>query len=594
MKLGKKFFSYTLSLCLLISSISSFNTLSVYAADTITIDIVLVNDFHGAVEDNGQSHVGAANLVNELLIMQENNPNTIILAGGDNFNGPAISNLLYGAPVVTMFNHANINYSAIGNHEFNWGFEPMEMWIENGLTLLAANIWDTTTDELFHLAQPYTIIQVGGVNVGILGLATPQTYFTTHPSNIANLEFLDPLETTEKWVPIIRDAGADLVILLTHIGGSQDEYGVITFESESYNLGSVQGVDGILLGHSHRNISGFYNGIPVIEALSSGRAIGKISFVLDANTKEVISATPSIDILYERRDTLSPHEQTALDMAAYSQLVSPILNEVIGYTAIPMTRSSNRTSITGQWVAELIMADYENSQIAFTNSGGIRAELEAGPITTADMYEVIPFNNFVAHYEMTGAQVVEVIEHGISSRGFVQSAGIIVEYNPYNEPGSKVYSVTLANGDALDMYATYIVSTNDFMGEGGDGFTTFLDATLLSETSLVRDLLINDVRSHEVFHFTPQIEQPFVAIDNSDTMVYTPIDIEYNYNYALQEEPLGEYAIHAQNTHVVVSGDNLTRIAYTFNTNWQTLQQLNNLSNPHLIFPGDVLIVPSI
>jgi len=183
------------------------------------IVVLSINDFHGSLAPDGKN-VGVVKLVDALLTEKAKNPEgTIIVSAGDNYQGSAMSNLMYGEPVTAAFREMGLELSAVGNHEFDWGVDRINKWAEDGgFDFVCTNIYDKRTNQPVDWAEPFVIIEKDGVKVGFIGLATPETAYKTLKANVVNYEFRDPVEVLTEWVPKVKDAGADIIIALTHLG----------------------------------------------------------------------------------------------------------------------------------------------------------------------------------------------------------------------------------------------------------------------------------------------------------------------------------------------------------------------------------------
>ncbi len=479
------------------------------ATATKTIDVISFNDFHGALLSTGEKdkNMGAAKFVEAIRQHTRKNPNTVVVSAGDNFNGSAASNLLYGEPVALMLNNIGIAASAVGNHEYDWGVDKFATW-ENtmGAPFVAANIYDKATDKPADYVKPYIIQEIDGIKVGFLGLTTPETAYKTKPENVEGIEFRDPVETAKIMVPQMKAAGCDIVVILSHIGTSQNsDTKAITFESGAEGLASIKGVDAIITAHSHNTVCGFYNNVPVVQAYYNGRTLAKLSFEVDAN-KKVVKVTPSLDELYLRKAEIPDNLSMSVNMGVYQRKVAPILNDIVAKTDAGLAHDRYKLSPLGIWTAE-IMRQSADADIAFTNGGGLRRGLEAGNITMGDLYEVMPFDNVLSTFEMTGAQIKQVLTHGIENAeiGSVQFSGLTVEYS-MNDKAVNLISVKLDDGTALADDKVYNVVTNDFMATGGDGFTSFLSAKHLADTLPIRDAMAEAMRAEKVVNFeAPEI-----------------------------------------------------------------------------------------
>lgn len=599
-----KFFSKFLGIALATTlTVSSFVVpVSANEADTKTVTVLSINDFHGTLTETGEKdkNMGAAKLVSALNSLSDEN--VIIVSAGDNYNGSALSNLLYGAPVNDMFKNAGITLSAVGNHEFDWGTDKIKDWSNDGVEFLAANIVEKETGLTPDWATPYEIVDVNGVNVGFIGLTTPETAYKTTPAFVEDLTFLNPTEVATKLVPEVRDAGADVVILLSHIGSYQDADGNITFETDGVGLENA-GADAIITAHSHKTVSGFVGETPVVQAYYNGRSVGTLDIELDENN-EIISITPSVNELYKNKTSYEDDADTKTTVDGYLEEVAPILDKELGVAKTTMTRSAEELSPLGEWTAN-VMLEASGADIAATNAGGIRAEIEEGPITMGTMYTVMPFDNVNSVWEMKGSDIKDLFEYGFDNTindpntSFMQFAGVYVEYNTNGEKGNRVEKLTLYDGTEVQPDETYTVVTNDFMASGGDGYTMFSKGTLVSEADPIRDLMAEHVLADGGIDFTPKGLITYTSNENTEIAqpITDPMPVAEPVTDPMPVvKPATPEVIAPTNNKVVytvVAGDNLSKIARKYNTTWQEIQKLNNLKNVNLIFPGEELLIPA-
>ncbi len=523
------------------------------------IVILSINDFHGALAPAGKN-VGAAKLVDALKTEKAKNPEgTIIVSAGDNYQGSAMSNLLYGEPVSTVFKEMGIELSAVGNHEFDWGIDRINQWAKDGgFTFVCTNIYDKRTNEPVDWAEPFAIIEKEGVKVGFIGLATPRTAYTTLKANVVNYEFRDPVATLVEWVPKVQSAGADIVIALTHLGAFQDKEGNIT--GEAADLCAVDGVDAVISAHTHQRVSGMVNGKPLVQAYKQGRSFAKLTFIFDEDNK-LISAEPFLDNLYDRADTLKDDADTLVVYEKYEDELNPILGKVLGKTTVDLDHDRYAgPSLLGEWACE-IMQDKAGVQIAMTNGGGLRIPIPAGKITAGILYEVMPFDNTLYTMKLSGADVKANIEHGIMNDdiGWIQISGVKVDYDKNAEAGNRITSMVLEDGTPIEMDKFYTVVTNDFMFTGGDNYNFENSKDGLNTYIPIRDALME-------------------AVEKAGTI--SPVKRNW-----LSEAKSGKI-------YVVEAGDSVWEIAQKFGTTIEKIVALNELTNSRLIRPGQKLVIP--
>lgn len=552
-KLSKKLIIFPLAFLLVLGSISF-----VLAAEK-EITILTINDYHGSLAPAG-SNVGAAKLVDAIKTEKAKNPEgTIIVSAGDNYQGSAMSNMLYGEPVSEVLKEMGLELSAVGNHEFDWGIDKIIKWAEDGeLTFVVTNIYDIRTNEPVDWAEPFVIIEKMGIKVGFIGLATPETAYKTLKANVVNYEFRDPMEVITEWVPKVKDAGADIIIALTHLGSFQDKEGNIT--GEAATISEVDGVDAVISGHTHQRVSGLVNGKPLVQAYKNGRSIGKITFVFDENNK-LVSAEPFLDNIYKRPDTLKDDANTLAIYMKYEEELGPVLGKVLGKTTVDLDHDRYAgPSLLGEWACD-IMRDKAGVQIAMTNGGGLRTDIPAGEITAGKLYEVMPFDNTLYTMKLSGADVKSNIEHGIMNEdiGWIQISGVKVTYNPDAEAGNRITSMVLEDGTVVEMDKYYTVVTNDFMFTGGDKYNFENSKDGLDTFIPIRDALMDAVEKAGVI--SPK-KQNWLSEEKVSTL------------------------------YVVEAGDSLWKIAQKFGTTMEKIIAGNELADPRLIRPGQELIIP--
>ena len=535
-------------------------SLSFILAAEKEIVVLSINDYHGALAPAG-SNIGAVKLVDALKAEKAKNPEgTIIVSAGDNYQGSAMSNLLYGEPVSAVFKEIGIELSAVGNHEFDWGIDRITKWAEDGeFTFVCTNIYDKRTNQPVDWAEPFVIIEKEGVKVGFVGLATPETAYKTLKANVENYEFRDPIEVITEWVPKVKDAGADIIIALTHLGSFQDKEGSIT--GEAADLCAVDGVDAVISAHTHQRVSGLVNGKPLVQAYKQGRSFAKLTFIFDESNK-LVSAEPFLDNLYKRADTLKDDANMLVVYERYNSELDPVLGKVLGKTTVELSHDRYAgPSLLGEWACE-IMKDAAGVQIAMTNGGGLRVPVPAGEITAGILYEVMPFDNTLYTMKLSGADVKANIEHGIMNDdiGWVQISGVRATYNPNAEAGNRITSMVLEDGTPVEMDKFYTVVTNDFMFTGGDKYNFENSKDGLDTFIPIRDALMDAVEKAGVISPKKQ-------------------------NW-LSEDKVGKL-------YVVEAGDSLWEIAQKFGTTVENIVACNEIANPRLIRCGQEILIPT-
>lgn len=539
-------------------------TTEVEVKETNTIDIITFNDFHGNVAEDVNSwgkNLGMAKMVSKINEMKAANPNTLVVSGGDNYQGTAMSNLTHGAPVTDMMKALGVVASAVGNHEFDWGKDYIAKWgTEGGFDYLASNIYDTETNKPVEWAKPYMFVKSGGINIAFIGLAHPDTVTLTKAENVSGLEFRDPVIAAQEWIDFLQAGNAeegtpDVIIAVTHLDSSQD-YDSKEITGSAVTLANgVTGLDGIVSAHSHKTVYGDVNGVAIVQAYKYGRSLGKLSIELDDDGK-VTDVVATVENVYEVKNDIIPDVDMTTVYETYETELSPILNMLVGEAVGEFSHDSSTPNVTilGQWVCEL-MAEKGNALIGIQNGGGLRRTMYEGQITMGDLYEVMPFDNQLIRLELLGKDLKAVIDHGIMNPDISDGAfsGLKVIYDKDAEFENRIISITLTDGTPIEDDVYYSVVTNDFIYTGGDKYD-FSNAINVVDTYVpIRDLMVEGIKA-------------------SGKITAKPVDV------------ISEAAV-----YTVISGDKLWKLAKAHNMTIEQIVEVNDIENRNMIFIGQLL-----
>lgn len=501
-------------------NVRSITTRDLLMLDNDIVDVLSFNDFHGALKSEGKN-IGAAKLAGEISRLKAENPNTIVVAAGDLFQGSPMSNLKKGEPVAEFLKLIGLEVSAVGNHEFDWGQDLIPVWSKTGeFDFLATNIYDKSTGEPVQWAKPYKIIEKDGKKIAFIGIATPETAYKTKPENVKNLEFKDPVESVNIWAQKIRETEkVDAIIALTHLGASQDSK-TKEVTGEAADLAkNAKGIDAVISAHSHQYVNGTVNDIPVVQARNNGRSLARLSLAFNKDSGKLLKIMNSVEDLYLRKDLVEdPAVKNMYD--EYNKDLAPILNEEIATLDTDLTHNRDEgLSVLGQFTTKL-MAEAAGVQIGITNGGGIRTPIEKGSITMGKMYEVFPFDNTLVTMKLKGSDLKRVIEHGIMPDGFGwgQFYGIKVYYDKDAKAGERITSMRLLDGTPIDMEKYYTVVTNDFMYDKGDNYDFSGAMDVVDTGEPIRDSMAKIIKSmgHVSFEYEKHL------IDGKDTTIDEP------------------------------------------------------------------------
>jgi 2',3'-cyclic-nucleotide 2'-phosphodiesterase (5'-nucleotidase family) len=400
----------------------------------------------------------------------------------------------------------------LGNHEFDFGAAvTRERVAEARFQVLGANAIDSTGTLIEGTLATWTR-EVGPYTVGFIGLTTPET---PEISSAEGVTFKPLVETARALSGNLRSNGADLVVALAHTGIAED--------LELVNGDS--GIDILLSGHDHLEIT-YYNGQRAfVEAGSQGEKLLVVEVTMDtveSRGKQVFTWEPQFRIVSTAG--VEPDAAMAAKVQGYLDQLSKELDVALGKSSTPL--DSRRASVRGGETAigNLIadaMRQGVNADVAITNGGGIRGDktYDAGvTLTRRDIQSELPFGNRTVKLQVTGEQLMEALEHGVSkveegAGRFPSTSGLAMTWSRSAAPGERVKSVTV-NGKPLEMMATYTVATNDFMAKGGDGYIVFTEAKTLLDAAAAKYMatMVMDfvAAAGEV---APKIEGRVAAVD---------------------------------------------------------------------------------
>ena len=492
----------------------------------------------------------------------ENGGRVVVVDSGDMFQGTLESNLFEGEAVVRGYNVIGYAAAAVGNHEFDFGpvgpesvarrpgDDPLGALKRNAalaaFPLLSANMVEKATGKVPGWARPYTIVRSGGARIGIIGLSTPDTPNVTMGANVVSLSFTDPVAATVNAAKELRAQGVDAVIVIAHMGGrcakTDDPHNLDACETQhevmSYLEKLPKGtIDAYFAGHTHAQMRHYVHGVPTMQGAAFSREFSTLDLWIDtANDKvtrsEMRPLTMICAFVYEGTEhcdprrapaggklvprvfgaqTIEPDKRVATVIDPFLRRVAAKREEKLGIrTTAPFTRSYIQESPLGDLVADALR-EWSGSDIAFMNSGGIRAELPAGDLIYADVFAVSPFDNYPAVVRMTGQQVVDMVAIGASGqRGLFQTSGLTYVVDASKEGRDRIISITLANGKPLDLAATYNVAMPDFIAAGGDGTQDIMksippDQMQVFYADAIREVLI-EVWKKKPQPLTPKVE----------------------------------------------------------------------------------------
>ncbi|MBC2874984.1 MULTISPECIES: bifunctional metallophosphatase/5'-nucleotidase [Streptomyces] len=478
---------------------------------------------------------GMEYLADALRTARKGHEYSITAAAGDMIGAsPLMSGLFHDEPTIEALNKLKLDVTSVGNHEFDegraellrmqrGGCHPKDGCFEKGkkfrgadFPYLAANVTDEKTGK--PILKPYTIWRHKGVKIGIIGLTLKGTPDVVTAEGVKGLKFADEVATIDKYAKELDRQGVKAIVTLVHEGGMPAS-GAYNDDCDSPGAGAgISGpivdiakkvtpkVDAFITGHTHQAYACTIpdpagNPRTVTSAASFGRLYTDTTLTYDRRTRDFVRtpvARPHATNHVVDRDRPKAADMTSL-IARWNALAAPIANRPVGYISADINGRGSEAYekplgdvIADSQLEALAPADKGGAQIAFMNPGGIRSDLAYkaaggegdGVVTYGKAFTVQPFTNMMQTADLTGAQVISVLQQQVS--GAVNgpqpkilqiSKGLTYTLDLTRTGADRVVASTVKlNGTAIDPAKTYRVAANEFLMGGGDGFATFKEA----------------------------------------------------------------------------------------------------------------------
>jgi 2',3'-cyclic-nucleotide 2'-phosphodiesterase/3'-nucleotidase/5'-nucleotidase len=442
--------------------------------------VIGLNDFHGTFEARvgprgvrfGSAGALAATIRRAQAECAPPACHSVIVDGGDEFQGTPASNLAYGRTVVTLFDSIGVTAAALGNHEFDYGQDTLRARIRQAsYPILSANLRDTLGNVPSWIREDI-IVQRGPYRVGIIGISTVETPKTTRAINVTDLRFIDPAPVVSARAKALRAQGANVIVVTGHVGGFCNAQGVCDGEIFDMVNRLTEPVDVVVSGHSHSLVNTRLRGVPIVQARSNGGAIDVVDIAVgDTSARQAGDIAASRVLRSEVRDVLAdsiaPDPQAARIARAALDAVAPVIARPVGTVLADMKRDGSQYAL-GNLVADA-MREAAKSDIAVMNNGGIRANLLAGDVNFGRLYEVQPFGNTLYTLRVRGRELRGYLARlvaGSAPRAHV--SGVQLRYDPSRPADDRLTEVRVG-GSPIDPKRIYTITLNDFMVTGGDG-----------------------------------------------------------------------------------------------------------------------------
>lgn len=474
--------------------------------DDFSIGLMHTNDTHANLDKAPKR----ATVIKELraAYRAEGKP-SLLLDAGDVFSGSLYFNKFLGQADLELMNYMKYDMMTFGNHEFDLGETENNIALKNFVTkakfpFITANV-DFSKNESFNGLQKKTITagpekgqiyqgiikEYKGQKIGFFGLTTEETADIASPGTVA---FANYITSAKAAVKKLEDRGVNKIVALTHIGFDDNE----AVDNDQLLARNVDGIDVIVGGHSHTKLE---KPVVVDETIVPGKAEPTII----AQAYQYGDFLGNLDLTFDYKGKLTEYNGSLIDVAKaaedaraaeilkpYADQITELKNEEVGANIVnelvnPRGEVSVRNSETalGNLITDgmLKKAKEYNAEtvIAMQNGGGIRAAINAGPLTVGEVLTTLPFGNTLATVKMTGQEIKDLLEISvgvapIENGGFLHVSGMKFEYSSKLAKGNRVTKMEVNNGgtfETIDPAKTYVIATNAFTAKGGDGLTPF-------------------------------------------------------------------------------------------------------------------------
>ncbi|MBC6162040.1 LPXTG cell wall anchor domain-containing protein [Listeria booriae] len=518
----------------------------------VPVQILGINDFHGALDTPSSSPLGkiggadylATNLNNtEASFLTANGltdntaANSIRVQAGDMVGAsPAVSGLLQDEPTIKVLNRMKFEIGTLGNHEFDEGLAEFKRILDGGdttdfneitqnydheasdMSIVVGNVVKKSDGTIPYGFKPYEIKNMGGVDVGFIGVVTTEIPSLVLANHIQDYNFLDEAETIAKYSAELQAKGVKAIVVLSHVpaltpgnptnGEGSVSGAAVDMMNKVNQIAPDNSVDLVLAGHNHQYTNGKVGNTRIVQSYNNGKAYSNVTGLLNKTTKD-FEAVPNAEIKYNLQDVTPDAGVRSVIDEAYA-LVNPVISKPIGQMdSAFITRDTNadNESPLGNLITDGQREMAKKAGIAvdfaMTNNGGIRADLVGTAangsyaVTWGAAQAVQPFGNILQVVELTGADIVEALnqQYDESEKYFLQVSGLTYTYTKNDAGEKRVVDVKKEDGTKLDESATYRVVINDFLFGGGDSFSAFTKGKQVDVIDPDTDTFINYIQS---------------------------------------------------------------------------------------------------
>src|SRR5947207_2209466 len=490
--------------------------------DTVCISILHTTDLHGHIlptsdYDGNRDRGGLARCAAQIRRWQRENPNSVLIDVGDVYQGTDVSLRNKGALMIDLLNHLEYDAWVVGNHEFDWGMECFEHALQqSNMPVLAANMLMEGKPEFpdakhpFAKIQPFILKEIAGIKIAIVGITTPGMPFWLWPEFTRGLDFRHPVEPVRRAITRAKRGGANAIGLRGHMGlktrtGGDDFANTVMALPSEFPEVAV-----FIAGHTHQDVpSRLTNGVLFTQADHFGIHVGRVDLLFDRNSKKLLHREAICELMDDRF-----HSDHVIVSRAKSQLAESdaALAQPVGELAETLRGRSRPGSpsdverLIGAAISEALAE--RNVPVDGVMHGAFddRATLVAGPKTLNDIWNLIPYENYIVTAELSSEEIKAVMEEVFTSHEKRNLLGFALKTQGRGDD-CRIVSMTRADGRSLDRTKKYVIAFNSFDSRSGGHHFMKLRALLeRPEANCVlhpvqtRDALIDYFHRHKIVH----------------------------------------------------------------------------------------------
>ncbi|MBL8859032.1 MAG: bifunctional metallophosphatase/5'-nucleotidase [Planctomycetes bacterium] len=407
-----------------------------------------------------------------------------VVDAGDWYQGTPEGLLDDGAGFVRALNYIGYDALCVGNHDFDHGIPNLKAILkETNLPAVAGNLEEKSTSKRVDWVAPWRVVERGGFTIGFVGLVTPVTPEITHPDS-RTLNFVDPGLALTRAKEHLKGK-VDWIVPLTHLGVEEDR-ALARAHPE---------IDLIVGGHSHTFLSsGVREGSTlIVQAGSKASSVGRVDLYFDKASKKLLESTAKLVDLDAEPPAEMAEKPLSIICSILVRRTEERMKEKIGDLVVSAERAKNpiASSPLGNLVADAVR-DHARADVGLMNRGGIRADMQAGPVTRRDVFEVLPFENNIVVLKMTGAELTDMIKSSVEGKAHsgIEVSGIVIDVK-VDEKGERTLTGLRTGSGAVDPEHVYRVAMNSFMADGGDAYIRKVQPgdKRTDDPALLRDVL---------------------------------------------------------------------------------------------------------